>query len=45
LTINQRTTIPDEKVPWSFNWPDYKPTEYTASKVLKNPAWADDPDT
>ncbi|CAF0784122.1 unnamed protein product [Rotaria sordida] len=40
-----RTIVPDEKVPWSVNWPDYKPVEYTAQKVLKNPPWADDVNT
>jgi len=40
----QRAPVPDEKVPWNVNWPDYKPTEYTAPAVLKNPPWADDPD-
>ncbi len=42
--ISQRLPVPDEKVPWNVNWPDYKPTEYTAPVVLKNPPWADDPD-
>ncbi len=40
----QRISVPDEKVPWNVNWPDYKPTEYTAPAVLKNPPWADNPD-
>ncbi|CAF2120757.1 unnamed protein product [Rotaria magnacalcarata] len=40
-----RATVPDEKVSWNIYWPDYKPTEYTAKKVLKNPPWADDSDT
>ncbi|CAF0881739.1 unnamed protein product [Adineta steineri] len=40
----QRTAVPDSKVSWKVNWLDYKATEYTASKVLKNPSWADDPD-
>ncbi|CAF1528293.1 unnamed protein product [Adineta steineri] len=40
----QRTAVPDSKVSWKVNWPGYKATEYTASKVLKNPPWADDPD-
>jgi len=39
-----RTIVSDEKVPWSVNWSDYKPPEYTAKTVLKNPSWADDPD-
>ncbi|CAF2704076.1 unnamed protein product [Rotaria sp. Silwood2] len=39
-----RTVVSDEKVPWNVNWPDYKPTEHTAQKVLKNPPWADDAD-
>ncbi|UJR33818.1 hypothetical protein I4U23_021242 [Adineta vaga] len=32
------------RLPWNVKWPDYKPTEYTAPSVLKNPSWADDPD-
>ncbi|CAF1268369.1 unnamed protein product [Adineta steineri] len=39
-----RASVPDEKVPWNVSWPDYKPTEYTAPAVLKNPPWADDSD-
>ncbi|CAF1065590.1 unnamed protein product [Rotaria sordida] len=40
----KRFDVPDEKVPWNVNWPDYRPTEYTSPIVLKNPPWADDPD-
>lgn len=36
--------MPDDKVPWDVQWPDYKATEYTAPEVLKNPPWADDAD-
>lgn len=39
-----RTTVLDEKVPWTVKWDDYKPVEYTAPPVLKNPPWADDSD-
>ncbi|CAF1078645.1 unnamed protein product [Adineta ricciae] len=39
-----RTEVSNEKVPWSLHWPEYKAIEYTASKVLKNPPWADDSD-
>ena len=41
LVFFQRTRVSDEQVPWSVRWPDYKPTEYTAPSVLKNPVWAD----
>jgi hypothetical protein len=27
----------DDKVPWNVDFPDYKPTEYTTSKIQKNP--------
>lgn len=44
--IIYRTHVPDDKVSWSVQWPEYKPVEYTAPKLLprnseKPPAWAD----
>ncbi|CAF0890301.1 unnamed protein product [Adineta steineri] len=39
-----RTLVPDDKVPWTVNWSDYKPREYTEQFVLTKPVWADDSD-
>lgn len=40
--IIYRTFVPDDKVSWSVKWPEYKPIEYTAAKLLKDkPTWAD----
>ena len=40
--ILKRAYVPDEKVSWSVKWDDYKPTEYTSTKLLKDkPIWAD----
>ena len=36
-----RTPVPDDKVSWAVEWPDYKPIQYTAGSVLKGPVWAD----
>ncbi len=36
-----RFPVPDEKIPWSVNWPEYKPVDYTAPSVQKGPVWAD----
>ena len=36
-----RFPVPDEKVPWTVEWPEYKPVDYTAPVVLKGPVWAD----
>ena len=32
-----RADVPDDKVSWSTNWPEYKPIEYTSELVLSNP--------
>lgn len=40
-TAIKRSEVPDDKVSWKVDFPDYKPTEYTAEKVLKKPVWAD----
>lgn len=37
----QRFQVPDEKVPWAVEFPEYKPTDYTSESVLKGPVWAD----
>jgi len=35
-----RFAVPEEKVPWTIDYPDYKPVAYTAT-VLKDKPWAD----
>ncbi|KAM3598841.1 uncharacterized protein V6R79_023208 [Siganus canaliculatus] len=37
----KRFPVPDDKVDWSQNWPQYTPVNYTDPSVLKKPAWAD----
>ena len=37
----QRLPVEDAKVPWSSPWPDYKPPDFTAPKVIAGPVWAD----
>uniref|UniRef100_A0A3B4UVT5 ADP-ribose pyrophosphatase, mitochondrial n=2 Tax=Seriola dumerili TaxID=41447 RepID=A0A3B4UVT5_SERDU len=37
----KRFPVPDDKVDWSQNWPQYKPVSYTDPSVAKKPAWAD----
>lgn len=37
----KRFTVPDDKVDWSKNWPQYSPVSYTDPAVLKKPVWAD----
>lgn len=39
-----RYKVPDDKVPWSVDFPEYNPIEYTAEGILKQPVWADPPD-
>nr|XP_018902593.1 PREDICTED: ADP-ribose pyrophosphatase, mitochondrial [Bemisia tabaci]XP_018902594.1 PREDICTED: ADP-ribose pyrophosphatase, mitochondrial [Bemisia tabaci]XP_018902595.1 PREDICTED: ADP-ribose pyrophosphatase, mitochondrial [Bemisia tabaci] len=36
----QRAVVPDEKVCWSVEWPEYKPVPYTSPKATNQP-WAD----
>jgi len=36
-----RFAVPDDKVSWSIEWPEYKPIDYTAPVVEKGPIWAD----
>lgn len=35
-----RISVPDDKVPWKYFWPDYKPQIFTAESVSGQP-WAD----
>ena len=37
----QRSPVPDDKVSWSADWPEYHPVDYTAPVVLRGPVWAD----
>lgn len=37
----RRFPVPDDKVQWSVDWPEYQPVDYTAPVVLKGPVWAD----
>ncbi|XP_073403462.1 ADP-ribose pyrophosphatase, mitochondrial isoform X2 [Dendrobates tinctorius] len=39
----ERRPVPQEKVSWSVEWPEYQPVEYTAPSVLARPPWADPP--
>ncbi|XP_075174666.1 ADP-ribose pyrophosphatase, mitochondrial isoform X3 [Anomaloglossus baeobatrachus] len=39
----ERWPVPQEKVGWSVEWPEYQPVEYTAPSVLARPPWADPP--
>ncbi|KAK7167570.1 hypothetical protein R3I94_001839 [Phoxinus phoxinus] len=36
-----RFPVPDDKVDWKTDWPQYYPVNYTAPTVLKKPVWAD----
>ncbi|XP_057295057.1 ADP-ribose pyrophosphatase, mitochondrial-like isoform X3 [Hydractinia symbiolongicarpus] len=41
----ERFHVPDDKVPWTVEFQDYSPVEYTVPKILNDkPEWAD-PDT
>uniref|UniRef100_A0A674BYR2 Nudix (nucleoside diphosphate linked moiety X)-type motif 9 n=1 Tax=Salmo trutta TaxID=8032 RepID=A0A674BYR2_SALTR len=33
--------LPDDKVDWKTDWPQYSPVSYTATSVLIKPVWAD----
>jgi hypothetical protein len=37
----QRFPVPDDKVPWRVDFPEYEPVKYTSNGVLKQPVWAD----
>lgn len=36
----KRFAVPEEKVPWAIEYPEYKPVEYNAAALLGKP-WAD----
>ena len=37
----ERFQVPENKVPWTVEFPEYKPIEFTSQKVLDKPIWAD----
>ncbi|XP_064620275.1 ADP-ribose pyrophosphatase, mitochondrial-like isoform X2 [Lineus longissimus] len=37
----KRFSVPEDKVPWSVEFPEYAPTDYTAPSVQRQPVWAD----
>jgi len=37
LFFFQRFQFPDDKVPWSVDFPEYRPNEYTTTKIFRNP--------
>jgi ADP-ribose pyrophosphatase len=37
----KRFPVPEEKIPWQVDWPEYSPVDYTAPVVLDLPVWAD----
>ncbi|XP_054463654.1 ADP-ribose pyrophosphatase, mitochondrial [Anoplopoma fimbria] len=37
----KRFSVPNDKVGWSVNWPQYLPVSYTGPSVEKKPVWAD----
>uniref|UniRef100_A0A674BZP6 Nudix (nucleoside diphosphate linked moiety X)-type motif 9 n=1 Tax=Salmo trutta TaxID=8032 RepID=A0A674BZP6_SALTR len=40
-TYSQQFPVPDDKVDWKTDWPQYSPVSYTATSVLIKPVWAD----
>ena len=37
----RRFAVAEDKVPWSADYPEYQPVDYTAPRVLAGPVWAD----
>ena len=37
----KRFHVPDDKVSWSVDWPEYAPVDHTLPAILKGPVWAD----
>ena len=37
----RRFPVSEDKVPWSKEYPEYQPVDYTAPRVVAGPAWAD----
>lgn len=40
VCARQRFHVPEDKVKWSVDWPEYEPTYYTSPTLLGQP-WAD----
>lgn len=34
-------SVPDDKCPWSVEWPEYAPVEFTHPRILEQPVYAD----
>lgn len=42
MITKKRPYVSDDNVSWNVKWPEYKPVNYTVSKLLKDkPTWAD----
>ena len=41
LGNGDRTHVPDDKVSWTVEWPEYNPVDYTSPSVQAGPVWAD----
>ncbi|KAL4223989.1 ADP catabolic process [Mactra antiquata] len=37
----ERFKVPDDKVPWDVDFPEYSPIDFTSETVKKQPVWAD----
>ncbi|XP_064391626.1 ADP-ribose pyrophosphatase, mitochondrial-like [Halichondria panicea] len=37
----KRFPVPEDKVSWSVDWPEYQPVDHTHPAVLRGPVWAD----
>ncbi len=37
----KRFPVPQDKVSWSVDWPEYQPVDHTHPAVLRGPVWAD----
>ena len=37
----ERFPVPDDKVSWSIDWAEYKPVDYTATRVRVDPSRID----
>ncbi len=40
-----RPYVPDNKMDWSYDWPEYEPVYYTHPTVKCRPFWADPENT
>ena len=41
MNLSIRSPVSDNLVPWRVRYDDYKPVNFTANEVLKQPVWAD----